>query len=451
MKKQMKYIKGLIILLAASLLLLAAAGCRTQEPGGESIETITQAAPGPSPVFTPADTPAGPAPTTTAPIPTVGILVPTATLDMVDPVCVPLRTQEELPPRSYREMPAAVLDFLNRGGTLEELDEGLYESGIANQPVAAATGDLTGNGKLDVVISIYNPVSASIPPAGRLVIYTCQDGRYELTHSEDSPEFVGAPGIHALQDLTGDGRQELVINFPACGAHTCFEAIQILSWDSTGFTNRLVGDTDDLPYPFLELEEQADGTYDLVITGSGIGSAGAGPQRSLIRRWSYQPGRELWVVVEDKLGESNYRIHLLHDADEASAAGEYDRALLLYQRVISDTTLDDWIDPVQERETLAAYARFRLVVLYQLRGQEQFSRMILREMEQAHPAASPQHVYARMARTFSETYVSGGVEAACREVRNYAEINEEDVLTPLGPEEFGYGNPSYAPEDVCPW
>jgi hypothetical protein len=447
----MKFIKGSLVLLSSLLLVLVVLGCQPQVPDAEPTPTPTPAELEPSPVLTPAITPFTPTPIQTASTPTAAPLVPTATPEQVDPGCVPIDEGITLPHHPYRQIPEAVLDFLNQGGSLEALDEGLYEAGIASQPVAAAQADFTGNGKQDVVISIFDPFSPATPPGGRLVIYTCANGAYELSFTELSPEMTGAPGIRFIEDLSGDGRQEIVASSPVCGAHTCFEDVHILGWDGEAFTHRMVGETDDLPYPLIDLEEKEDGTFDLVITGSGIGSVGAGPQRDQVRRWSYQPTLEQWVVVEEEKGESNYRIHILHDADEAAEEGEYETALRYYQRVVSDTTLDDWIDPDREREILSAYARFRMSAIYHIRGQEQFGEMILREMEQNYPPASPHHAFVEMARSFRETYTSQGLEAACRSVKSFARNNEQAVLVPLGPEEFGYGNPVYTPEDVCPW
>jgi hypothetical protein len=446
-----KYVKGVVIFLLSLFLIWSAVGCRAISPGIETVQPAQPTDRESAPAATPSPAPIRPDPDLAEVTPTPGLLAPTAAPHPVDPICVPFRPQETLPHASYHEMPSVVLDFLNTGGTLEALDEGLYQAGIANQPAAAASGDFTGNGKLDVVISIYNPQSQSLPPAGQMVIYKCQNDAYELGFTQESPEFSGAPGILYIKDLTGDSVQEIVSNSPSCGVHTCYEYIEIFAWDGEAFTNRLVGATGDLPFPVVNFIEQEDRTFDLVVSGSGIGSVGAGPQRDQIRRWSYQSDREVWEVIDERLGESSYRIHVLHDADQAAETGDYDVALILYQRVISDTTLVDWVNPVEEQDTLAAYARYRLVLLYQIRGQDQFSQITLREMEQTYPETSSLHAYTLMAKTMMDAYASDGLEAACREARNFARENETEILAPLGPEAFGYGNPAYTPEDVCPW
>jgi hypothetical protein len=61
----------------------------------------------------------------------------------------------------------------------------------------------------------------------------------------------------------------------------------------------------------------------------------------------------------ETLGPSNFRIRALHDADAASKKGDYETALALYERVINDETLDDWIEPDTERANLSAFAKYR--------------------------------------------------------------------------------------------
>ena len=133
---------------------------------------------------------------------------------------------------------------------------------------------------------------------------------------------------------------DLVTSQAVCGATTCFESVQILSWMGTGFENRLTGSSDDLPYPDIQVKASGkDGIYDLVILGGSIGSAGAGPQRGKTRTWKYDTGSRIWSVASDLLDPSSYRVHVLQDADAALRRGEVDAALVDYQSVWSDFPL----------------------------------------------------------------------------------------------------------------
>ncbi len=394
------------------------------------------------------NTPLPPTPTlesTTTPVPS---LVPT----QVDPVCVPSGSSPDLADGDFDSYPTAVLDFLNQGGSPDQLDAALYEAGVANQPVSVASADLTGDQKIDVIVSIYNPASQTIAPPGKLLVYTCQESRYSLGYEIESQENWGAPQIHFIQDMNADGQDEIVTSSTICGAHTCFERVQILMWDGDSFTNRLEGSTAELPYPDVRIsDENSDGVYALEVSASGFGSVGAGPPRGETWVWSYNIEQNLWEKTDEILAESNYRIHVLHDADLAALQGDYDEALLLYGRVLSDSTIEDWLDPVREKANLSAYALFKTGVIHYLRGETDLGAATFGQLRSAYPPPDEGSAYARLADVFQAAYASGDLSAGCQAVQGWAEENTSQVLMPLGPETFGYGNPQVEPEDVCPW
>lgn len=368
----------------------------------------------------------------------------------VDKKCVQGGVEAGLAQSPFEEYPQAVEDFLNSGATPEQLDEVLYELGIASLPVSASAAEMTGDNKEEMVVSIYDPLSNNMPPSGKLMIYVCESGQYELAYEQTSEDFQGAPSIRFLQDLNADGTAELITSEASCGASTCFESIEVLDWDGEAFVNRLQNGSDDLPFPTIELTDRdSDQVYHIEVTGSGMGSVGAGPQRNLTREWAYLPGTKQWEPIGDTPGPSDYRIHVLHDADFLAEEGSYEDALLLYGRVADDLTLVDWADPEMERENLGAYARYRMVVLYDRIGQTSFAETILNDMESLYPAGSLQRHYFEMAQEFRQAFIASGFSAGCQAARDYAAGHTEQVLDPLGSQNFGYGNKDYTPEDVC--
>jgi hypothetical protein len=365
-------------------------------------------------------------------------------------ICVPREDPGSLPDGRFATYPFAIQQFLNQGGWVDELDQALYAADIANLPVPVGVADMTGNGFEEVVVSIFDPSSAGLPPAGMLLIYACDRQEFSLVYQQDSGPANGAPVIRFLQDLNADGNSELVVSSASCGAHTCFERVQVIGWDGSQFIDRLEGDTDDLPYPDIYLAPSAEeGVFDLLISGSGFGSVGAGPQRNITRIWSYERDSQRWQVNSTHFEPSTYRIHILHDAGAAAKAGEYQQALMLYNRAISDTTLDDWFDPALERAWISAFARYQLVAIYRLLDRDSFASTILGEMEKAYPRDSPQHGFYQMAAAYMDNYMEGGSEAACAAAIEFVTEHPE-LLDPLGPQIFGYGNPAYTLEDVCP-
>ena len=375
---------------------------------------------------------------------------PTVTSTPDSPDCVKPQAQASLGDLTFGKAPEAILAYLNAGGSPDGLKQALNQAGIANQPVSVQAADMTGNGKYDLVVSIFDPGSQLIPPGGTLLIYTCQEGIYGLSLNQPTPQMQGGPHLWYLQDLDADRRADLVYSLATCGAHTCFEDVKILSWEAGSFKERLEGSSADLPYPNIDVRDtDGDGIFQLEVTGTGIGSVGAGPQREITWVWTYDPGTGMWDKASESLGTSNYRIHILQDADTAARQGDYQNALVLYQRVVSDPTLQDWVDPEKEQAELGAYARFKMTVLYLILGQEDFASTTFQEMKNAYPSNSLGSAYVELADAFRQAYMQGGIAAGCEAAKGYAGSHTDQILLPLN--SFGYGNPEYTPQDICPF
>ncbi len=380
-------------------------------------------------------------------------VAPTAEVEHPVDGCLQRDPNLILPPSSYVDYPQTIGKFLSQGGILENLDQGLYQAGMLGQPIGIQAGDFDKNGAVDVAVVLINPASAPVTPDGRLLVYLCQDGAY-LLHEIHPPseEDYRTPILKFNQDLNGDAQPELVAGFGSCGAHTCFESLGIYSWQNGGFANLLSGSTGDLPYPSVSLEgPDSQGFYAIKISASGFGSVGAGPQREIIRVYTYDPGLNQWVLFAEKTGSSTYRVHALHDAEDLAAAEKFPEALVLYQQVISNDALLEWQDPQTERANLAAYARYKMIALYTLLGREEIAQAALAEFETAVPPGSSQTGYLDMARIFRR---EGGFEnraRACTAVQAYADKHSEQILAPLGTLAFGYVNRELTAQDTCPW
>jgi len=273
-----------------------------------------------------------------------------------------------------------------------------------------------------------------------------------LSYQQPSAAGMGAPGIRYLQDLNQDGRAELVTGSPACGASTCFEDVQILGWTGSGFENLLVGSTVEIPSPVINLlDSRGDGIYDLEVAGGGFGSVGAGPQRSQTTVWPYNPATARWQDPQERLESSNYRIYVLQDADRAALARQFDQAQLGYGLVVDDDSLVDWHAPDQERPNLVAYALFKIGLTHTLLNQPDLARAAFDRLQAEYPPGTLGHAYVELAEAFRAAYPAGGVANGCAAARQYAADHPQDILLPLGSQVFGYANPDYTPQDICPW
>jgi hypothetical protein len=339
-----------------------------------------------------------------------------------------------------------ILSLLNEGAPPGVLRRVLEEAGIASQPSPLLPGDLDGDAKIDVAVSIFDPQSTNFPPASAVIVYRCEQGAYRQLYRQDRPQ-----GSHLwyFTDMNASGGDELVISWAQCGVATCFEDVQILEWDGAALSNRLEGSTAELAFPLIEVTDwDQDGILDLEVSASGPGSAGAGPPRNSLNRWTYQPQNRAWQFAGQTLQPSNFRIHALHDAEAAARAGRFEQALADYQRVILDDSLQDWVDPLVERQNLQAYARFRLVVVFWRIQQPENADQAAQELRQSAPGTAAQVAFAEMAGVFLQEARTGGLEQGCAAVEAYANAHTSQVLLPLN--SFGYASPGFTAADLCP-
>jgi hypothetical protein len=350
--------------------------------------------------------------------------------------------------QSPNEIAADIQMFLNQGGGTEDLKIHLRSNEfLSEEPADFSIIDLNADLIEDLAVSLLDPESVEIIPTGRLFIFLCREDSYQLSYSTpDLPGWSG-PGISAAEDLTFDGTGDLLLTRFSCGAHTCFANVELISWDDPNFVNRWEGISEDLPSPQIEIRHDP---LEVVITATGINSAGAGPFRPIERHWSWNAEEQTYQVSEENLLPSNFRFHVLLEADQAFVAGAMQQALALYDRVEQGAGLDDWANPELERANLGAYALFRKTLIY-LRegnisaGQDTYNRLI-----NAYPPESeqPGSSYAAMAIAFWDEFGrTSNIDQACDVAVAFAITHTTEILDPLY---FGYANPAYNASDLCP-
>ncbi len=337
----------------------------------------------------------------------------------------------------------ALANYLNAGGSIDRLEPWMPSGGLA--PLQA---DVNGDGWMDWVVVILHSDALTIPPGGTLSLLRCSGSAYTLSFALTSTDR-GAPVLHAAADLTGDGAADLLVGLPACGAHTCFEQALLLVWNGATLVDRLEGSSDDLPNPTYHVTPAgAGGSGRVEVQGTGVGSVGAGPYRPVVRTWSWDPHAQRFVVTRETTLPTNYRIHVLHDADRAYLEGDYALAQDLYHRVVTDDSLDDWEAGESGRQNMAAYATFRKVLTYLRMGDQGDAQVAYGILQNGYPEGSAGRGYAQMARAFWEEYgASNDLALACAAAQTFAQAHPTEILDPLYQ---GYANPTYTPQDVCP-
>jgi len=403
----------------------------------------------PTPIPTPTLTPR---PTLT-PTPTV---TPTAT---PPPNCpAPNPSAAWAAPDSFAGYPAAIQAYLTAGGSREALTTILRNaSSINDQWGSVQAFDLTGDGDLEMIVSIFDPATAdgSAPLGGMLLVYGCANRQVTLLYSGIDPSFQSMRRIVKVGDLIGAKRGGQIATLASfCGANTCYDTLDVLGWNGETLVS-LMSDRLTLPYPtYTFMQADADPALEIEAQGGAIQSIGAGPQRTEAQLWKWNGAQ--YVKVSTTYSPPTYRIHAVYEGDDAFKAGDYQKAIDWYSRVIVDDSLKDWLTEIKypkahDRDTLTAYARFRLLLIGVLRGDAN-ARDQLDQLTAQYPDGSPVHNTQQMAQTFWNKYQqTKDVKAACAAANAYANSGDNDqylIVDDLNL--FGYANRTYTSDDMCP-
>ncbi len=363
------------------------------------------------------------------------------------PNLCPPRAEVALPP-CPDEFPGGYLDalraYLTAGGDPAELTV-LLESweALPLMGKGALTTDLTGDGDLEIAVSLIDPLAETFPPPGMMAIYTCQTGEIELLDVYPAEEHAYFYLVGSA-DLTASGLDELVFVEVYCGAHTCWHTVHVWAWDGVDFEEQLPADLFSLPYADFWLEEEQ-----IVGQSGGIGSVGAGPQR---------PYREIWtwngsVITQtaEVLGPSEWRYHALRDGDTALLAEDYDAASEAYLRVLNDTELQEygmWYSEADEQLWLEAFAQWRLLTVALQLGDSQDAEARYKRLHLEFSLEQPGHQVTALAQRFWEGYLeTGNLPSSCLAAVKTPAVTE--VLEFLN--SFGYANQAYSVEELCPF
>ncbi len=375
---------------------------------------------------------------TPQPEPTITPAPPTPTLAPTSP---PLSVEDVCPPLDAVTPPerSAVLDddlealsvFLSAGGDVSAFP--------LQEQEASLRGDITGDGIEEIVFTLIDPQSELIPPRTVMVIYTCREGRMTVLYRYEPGEWFGLQLI-TTADLTQDGVSELVFSEFSCGAHTCVHMPKAWSWQGGDFENRM-GAEFSFPYPDFTVD-----SGELVVVSSGVGSVGAGPQRSVTTWMGWTA--EIITITNEVPAPPTYRYHAFLDGEVAFAAGDYTTADAAYTRTIDDDSLEPWgaFSGVEaEREWFIALAHWRLMMLEAFQDRSQEAEVHLDYLMDLDSGSAGYPVVSLAERFWRAYERDGDAAAAC----------EYGVDTPQGQpvldflNGFGYANPFYEQHHLC--
>jgi hypothetical protein len=408
--------------LVLGLLLMFASGCDLIAP---------TPAPPAEPIVATRETDTAAATPTATPLPATPTLAPSPTANP----CPELRDIE--PPDRDQALDVymdALRNYLNEGGdparaVLQE-QEGLQQ------------GDLTGDGVPEYVFLLIDPDVQQHPPKGHLAIYSCESGAVTRLYHYEAGDWFGLELI-GIEDLTNDAVADLSFSQVSCGASTCWHTPYVWSWQGRDFESRM-GTEFIFPYPWYTLQDGA-----LVVVSHGMGSVGAGPQRTITTTLAWSGA--VITITGETVAPPAYRYHALVDGDRALAAGDFAAAEAAYQRVVEDASLELWgaFSSTEEEEIwLVAFGRWRLMTLQAYLDHPDEVEALYQTLQAENASGTTASAVAGLAERFWRVYQrSGNVANACSSVVGGTEIPAvlDFLMT------FGYANPAYEASHICPF
>ncbi len=458
----------------------------------------------------------------------IGLVALTALACNMQPQPTPLPTARPAPQRcitytGYRADtprpadPAAyqtvILDFLNRGGSPADLENLLRSWGVVDEQIGGhvdASHDLNEDYFYDVLVTLHYPITAAAPqPPGQLLILGCNgpNSRYQVLYgfasapdtAQSMPRLsytmqdTGGPiNTNAIRDITNDGLPEIIFYVEQCTRLACFREPIILTWGRSANTFLTLSDpfevmytyTDDLgrrvrglPNAGIEIAAVGQNQPANVIIREGDPFAGIDPGVQVREYGPFRPVEHVWAWHGDRYihtavnpAESSYYIHILRDADRALRVNDFDDAIQLYQRGLTDASVATWGGIFQneqnhaaERERLDAYANYRLVLAHTALRDGRAAQ-IVQNMQATRPWQQTDipSYYTLLATTFYNQFLAvstrdsaeNALRLACQEVQNTIARAPYLAITYdyLGdPDYFGPLIGAYTVTDLCPF
>lgn len=381
--------------------------------------------------------------------------------------------------QSKESFEKTLVEVLNSGGINEILSE-LSESNL----FTITRTDLTHDNVSELIIENRHNFQSRY-----LSVFGCSEGEYrKLLTVEAVYEY--APRVMQIRDMNLNGIPDLALVLTTC--HWC-TGVMVYEWDGQEFQSlarRWLIDKSRNTIDYTTVAEMSgysnatisdidrNGTYEIVLEGGATTALADnylhGPFRAetLIYMWDgayYSFHSQVYEPPE-------YRFQAVQDGDYASLQGNYEEALAFYQDAIFSDQLQGWSLAEKDRLRmqadimyttsptptplpihtedyipLAAYARYRIMVIHLLKGYQNDAQVVYDTLREKFPTGSAGYPYVEMATLFWNEFLSSNdINLACQKTIEYASAHPE-ILLPLNGPEFSFWSKQYLPVDVCPF
>jgi hypothetical protein len=336
----------------------------------------------------------------------------------------------------------AVLDELNGGGNISEIEEALKDT-VIGENGSFQSKDLTGVGTVDWLIAY-----TTSDEIGRLWIIGCANGRYDTRYSIDS-QNDDPPQILWVGDLNRDFAGDVVFARSICEGEACEFETQAIGWDRLQgrFINRLDQAIIGLNLPTMR-DIDNDAVTEIVLDLKSGGTSATGPLRTGLNVYDWDGSVYTLSIIQ--LEPPRYRIQVIHEADKAFSKLDMLGALTLFQLALDDPQLDSWYN--DESATLLSYALYRMLLIHAYTGNIAGINDVIQRLVAAFPPDAPpedQPPYVAMAYQFATVMqANSDLHRACLDVQDIIEERPEslDLMN-----RYGTRSPDYTPLMLCPY
>ncbi len=463
-----------LVLYRGETLVIPAAPPVTEEPTAEATpepavtEEATPEAAQPAEAEEPLETPEPAADEELAAPITVPLTVPvtsadevtdTETLTDTETAPEPVSVTPECP-EVFADYPGSMVEVLNAtGGDADALEAFLEACGAAVEggvvPVdlgvdadaaadTAADAEAAEAGAQALVVVYQNPVQQAAFVESDLLILSPGAEGYEVAYRARA---AGEVRLLAVEDVNADGLPDVVWVDTTCGASTCFDTVNVRSWDGSLWADWTEG-TITMAYADIALvEPETEGeAVQIELSGGIYGSVGAGPQRSRTEVWASVDGAP-YQLIEKTYADSECLYHTVLDANRAlldAPAIGFETAAVLYETAATDESLMKCWVRTDELEELRSFSLFRLALIAAYQDNIDGAEDRIAELGATYPGS----IYADVGQIWlGSVAADGDAAAACETVSAYAAENPAawEILA-----DYGYTNPSFKAADVCP-
>ena len=256
----------------------------------------------------------------------------------------------------------------------------------------------------------------------------------------------------------------LVIQTGGCGAHTCWDDFTILrseggelvsaveypqqpsEWGSQILYWHPVDSNRPINMTYAEhsiIDVNGDGRDELVLEGGWVGSGGSGFQRERTEIWGWT--RTGVGLVDLIWHPTELSLHLLREAGDLIDLRRYDEATELFEELVGRIASEDE-EKVGEADAyhVAFFSAFRLAHL----GYVQQNGEIVLQWVDWMAQTDPTHPISAAGLILLEHWEHSSVEDACSVVLDHLKLVDGiEVFLPI---EYGYANPPFELDDLCP-